>query len=79
MGVETMVRGFRDGCEECRVLRAKTGMNWGVQTGSDMERWEHSTHSSAHMSLHTPHLSAPYSPYIYSLFANLGYCQPKGK
>lgn len=27
-----------DGCEVCGVLRAMSGMNWGEQTGSDMER-----------------------------------------
>lgn len=26
-----------DGCEECIVLRAMTGTDWGDQTGSDME------------------------------------------
>jgi len=51
-----------DGCKECRVLRE---MEWGEQTGNDMERQE-TPHPELYDPLHIPHLSASHFPYIYS-------------
>ena len=66
---------FSDGCEECIVLRAMTGMDRGEQTGSDMETQEPPPRPPSppktqsfppYDPLHTPHLSASHFPFIYS-------------
>lgn len=50
--------GVRVRSEECRVLRATAGMNWGEQTGSDTERQKlPHPDPSPYDPLQTPHLS----------------------